>query len=311
MTLSHYLMSHYLISHYIILILAITIDVLFKELPRKIHPVVWMGREIEILSKKLIYLGSKGGILLILTSTSTFLLLTLILSLLKDINVYFYIILVSIWLSSMFSFKMLLQEASNVSKLLEDSKIDEARIKVSNLVSRDVEGFDESLISSASIETLSENFCDSIVAPIFYFLFFGLYGAVFYRVVNTLDAMVGYEEYGAFGYQAARLDDFLNYIPARFCVPFMFMASLFLKLDFKNIKEIRRYAQLTKSPNSGYPMASASCFLNVSLIKPNVYKIGDYRMPTYIDIKSAVRLITISSIIFFTVSEAILWLLGS
>ncbi|MFQ6051662.1 MAG: cobalamin biosynthesis protein [Candidatus Hydrothermarchaeota archaeon] len=307
--------SNYVISSDVtpsfILLLAIIVDLLIKELPHNIHPVVWMGKEIEILSRKLIHLGSKGGILIIFISTFTFLILTSLLSFFKYLNFYLYIIISSLWLSSMFSFRMLLGEASDVSKILEDSKIEEARIKVSNLVSRNVEGFDESLISSACIESLSENFCDSIVAPIFYFLLFGLYGAVFYRVINTLDAMIGYEKYDAFGYYAARLDDLLNYIPARLCVPFMLWASLFLKLNFKNTKEIKKYACLTKSPNSGYPMASASCLLNVSFVKPNVYRIGDYRMPTHEDIKKAVNLVATSSILFFIVSEGFLWLLGS
>ena len=137
---------------------------------------------------------------------------------------------------------------------------------ISMLVSRDTADMNESDIYKASIETYSENLSDGVVAPLFYLLFFGLSGIIIYKVINTMDSMVGYrnDRYENYGKVAAYLDDIVNFIPSRLT------AILIMLTSKKAIKEygilgFYKNASLHDSPNAGHPITAAALILGVKL----------------------------------------------
>ena len=129
-----------------------------------------------------------------------------------------------------FSIKGLRRAAFKIKNLLQDDDLDKTRFELRALVSRDTAGLPRPLLASAAVESVAEGTCDSLVAPLFYFLLLGVPGAIGYRVVNTLDAMIGYHgKYEYLGKFAARLDDVLNYIPARLAALLLVLAAAFQK----------------------------------------------------------------------------------
>jgi adenosylcobinamide-phosphate synthase len=148
-----------------------------------------------------------------------------------------------------------------------------ARVKLRMLVSRDVDGMNENSIASSAIETLAENFSDSAVATLFYAALGGAPFAWIHRVSNTLDAMVGYktDEYAEFGYASAKLDDVLNFIPARLSVVMVALASICSNAAADAVSRARGEGRSLPSPNSGYPIAAFAGALGVKLCGPVKY----------------------------------------
>lgn len=272
----------------IILLLSIAIDVIIGELPSKVHPVVIIGKLIDFFKNKLIKYRNKtsGLILTVLITCISTVLLFIVFTIIK-VNTILFVIVYSILLSSTFSIKLLINSAKDIeNKLKED--INSARKAVSYLVSRDTNELTEGFIVSATIESLTENITDSYVAPIFYFVIFSIFlknhlfillmFPVFYRIINTLDAMVGYKnkELKYIGFFPAKLDDILNFIPSRIAGIIIVIASFILNYESKNSwKILRRDANNCPSPNSGYTMAPTAGALNIQLIKKDVYTLGD------------------------------------
>ncbi len=145
----------------------------------------------------------------------------------------------------------------------------EGRQAVSMIVGRDVAALDESAISRAAIESAAENFSDGVVAPVFWFLLAGLPGIVAYKVVNTADSMIGYrtDKYLKFGWAAARLDDVMNYIPARISAGLIALVTG----SIDAVKVVRADAGNHRSPNAGWPEAAMAGALGVALSGPRVY----------------------------------------
>ena len=179
-----------------IIFIAVVIDLLFGELPTNIHPVVFIGRIIEIFKKlkerySLINTRIAGAFLTIFLIILLSWIFAFIIWIFKFNNLLM-IIISSILLSTTFSIKLLINSADNV-KIDINHDIDNARKSVSYLVSRDTSQLSYEKIISAVIETLTENITDSVVSPIFYTFILGVLGGIAYRVVNTLDAMIGYK----------------------------------------------------------------------------------------------------------------------
>ncbi|MEN8837152.1 MAG: adenosylcobinamide-phosphate synthase CbiB [Celeribacter marinus] len=143
------------------------------------------------------------------------------------------------------------------------------RFAVAQIVGRDTADMDAPAIARAAIESGAENFSDGIIAPAFWFLIGGLPGILIYKVVNTADSMVGYrtDKYEAFGKAAARLDDVLNWVPAR--ISALLIAIAGGRIDLGGIV---RDAKLHRSPNAGWPEAAMSRALGVSLSGPRSYE---------------------------------------
>jgi len=288
----------------LIILIALIIDILFGEFPAKIHPVVWMGKLIDILKGYLINYRSKiSGIILTFVLLITFTLATYVLISLSALNYILYIFVSSIILTTTFAIKALFSSAYGIKKDLEHD-IDVARKSVSYLVSRDTINLSSEEIVSATVETLTENITDSVTAPLFYTFLFGVLGAVAYRVVNTLDAMVGYKkpETIKIGWFPAKLDDILNYLPARITGILVVVAAVFLHLDWKNSYKIMiRDARKPDSPNSGYSMAASAGALGIKLKKIGYYEIGDEINPLNTDRISDAILLTKVTIILFLI----------
>lgn len=309
------------------LILSLIIDLVFGELPARIHPVVIIGSIISFFKKMFITVKSRmSGLLLVLCVCIVSSVILYIIYSIISINIILFIIIFITLLSSTFSVKMLLQTATDVKDALDES-IDKARQLVSYLVSRDTDELTESFIVSASIESLTENITDSYVAPVFYYFIFGiiilyypmndylyylLLIPVLYRISNTMDAMLGYktDELKDIGFVPAKIDDILNYIPARLSGLFVIMSAYILGLDGRNAYRImRRDARVCPSPNSGYTMATTAGALNIQLIKKGTYILGDDdKVISKDDITRAVKLSRMT-IILFTITIILLFTL--
>jgi adenosylcobinamide-phosphate synthase len=176
-----------------------------------------------------------------------------------------------------FALRELGRAARRVRDALAAGRIDQARRDLGSLCSRDASRLDPPLLVAGAVESLAENASDSLVAPLVYYALFGLPGAVFYRAVNTLDAMIGYRgRYEHLGKAAARLDDALNLLPARLTALLLLPAGWACGADpVRGLRVLRRDGAATESPNAGRPMAAMAGLLGVELEKRGHYRLGD------------------------------------
>ncbi|MFM2431534.1 MAG: hypothetical protein RLZZ511_2747 [Cyanobacteriota bacterium] len=194
------------------------------------------------------------------------------------------ILLTGLLLKPAFAFRMLVREVTEIEAALEQD-LDQGRKRLAYIVSRDTTNLSAIEVRESALESISENLSDSVIAPLFYFLLFGLPGAYVYRLINTADAMWGYrnEKYEWWGKWAARADDVANWIPARLTGLWLyFLPRPALRTtpqppilgepnQKKTITVLRQEACKTPSPNSGWSMAAFALRLNVHLGKPGVY----------------------------------------
>lgn len=291
---------------FIVILISIMIDLLIGELPTKLHPVVWMGKLIDLFKPKLNKIKNRAsGLILTLNLLLIFLIPCLITLYYLQNYTILYIIIVSVFLSTTFSINMLISTAADIITSLNEDP-EKAKKELAYLVSRKTSELSESEIISATIETLTENITDSIITPILFAYILGLPGAIFVRIINTLDAMVGYknEENLLIGWFPANVDDIINYIPARFCGILIIISAFLLKLDYKNsYKIMKRDARVPPSPNSGFSMAATAGALNVELVKPNTYILGDPNDKlTTNKINDAIKLTKMTTLLFVIIT---------
>ncbi len=174
-----------------------------------------------------------------------------------------------------FSAKSLVDAAREVACPLKARDIENARKKVGMIVGRETQGLDEVAVTRATVETVAENFVDGFLSPLFFALLFGVPGAMAYKMINTLDSMVGYknETYLLFGRASARIDDAANFIPARLSVLVISFASFLLSAQrgLSALKTGISQGRRHKSPNAGYPEATFAGALRMRMGGPNVY----------------------------------------
>jgi len=290
----------------IILSLALVIDILLGEPPRAMHPVVWMGKVISFLEKLASPQGARaqfvyGGVMVLLTififASPVYFLLFYI----KQVNLVAYIIIAALLLKPAFSLRELRHAALEVKTLLIKNELKEARAKIPALVSRETQNLGKPALVSATVESIAENICDSFVAPLFYFLFLGVPGAVAYRAINTWDAMIGYhKKYEYLGRFAAKLDDVLNFIPARISGLLLVVAAYISRRDGKNAWQIMlRDHGKTESPNAGWPMSAMAGALRVQLEKVGYYSLGNANKPLFPQlITSGIKLAGVSALLW-------------
>jgi len=280
-----------------VLFLAIIFDIMFGEPPALFHPVVWMGKIINLFvnaahrNHRKIY----GLIMVFFCVGITILIAKAIESIGTGILA---IVITAYFLKSSFSIRMLLVSAMGIQQDLEKGNIEKVRTDLKTFVGRDTSNLNKHQSASAVIESLAESFVDGILSPLFYFLFFGLPGALAYRMINTLDSMVGYkkEPFVQLGYAAARIDDIVNFVPARMSLIFIFIASIFTGKTIDAIRTCMLDHNKTASPNSGWSMAAVSGALKVRLEKPGYHVLGcNYNDPESFHIKKAVYLVGFSS----------------
>jgi len=196
-----------------------------------------------------------------------------------------------------------------------EQDINQARKMLPALVGRETEGLTPAHAASAVIESLSENYVDSILSPIFYYLLFqpvglGLEAALAFKAISTMDSMIGYKTPALkeLGFAGARLDDLANFIPARLSIVLMALASQRKALD--TIKAARKYHSATPSPNSGWPMAACAGALGIRLEKPGFYiLLQEGKEPSTLDIPRALRLM--QATIGLTLAASLLILIQS
>ncbi|MFQ5826397.1 MAG: adenosylcobinamide-phosphate synthase CbiB, partial [Dehalococcoidia bacterium] len=233
----------------------------------------------------------------------------LLLFYLRGANQIAYIIIGALLLKATFSLRGLRRGALRVKGLLVDGELGAARIEVRSLVGRDTSGLEKPQVVSAVVESVAENTCDSFVAPIFFFLLFGVPGALAYRVSNTLDAMMGYHgRYEHLGKFAARLDDFLNWVPARLSGLLLVLAAFMGRGDGRAAWRIMLgHHGRTESPNAGWTMSAAAGALGVELEKVGHYRLGEGGRPLLPEtIDSALRLTLTAASIWVFVSLAVM-----
>ena len=290
----------------LILFLALALDLALGDPPNVIHPVAWMGRAVSFLEKggrmqssHLQFLYGLGTVILtvgLFTFPVYYLLLYL-----KGFNLVAYIIIAAVLLKLSFSLRGLRQAALEVKDLLQEDKLDIARLKLRSLVSRDTRELPKPLLVSATVESVAEGACDSFVAPLFYFLLFGIPGAIGYRVVNTMDAMIGYHgKYEYLGKFASKLDDILNFIPARITALILVLAAFLSRRNGRTAWQVafREHAK-TESPNAGWPMAAIAGALNVQLEKVGYYKLGKENTPPVPEaIAASLELLQIAALVW-------------
>ncbi|MBG6130243.1 adenosylcobinamide-phosphate synthase [Aquimarina sp. EL_43] len=164
--------------------------------------------------------------------------------------------------------KSLIDEGKAVFTALQEG-IAQGRKRLSWIVGRETDQLNPQQIKTAVFETLSENLSDGVIAPLFYYTLFGVAGAMGYKMINTLDSMIGYknERYIHFGKFAAKLDDVVNYIPARLTAFLMLLVTGKLhKISF-----VVQYGKQHSSPNAGYPEAALAAILDCKFGGPNYY----------------------------------------
>lgn len=235
------------------------------------HPVIWFGKMIAIWEKRLnrgackLWKGGIMSVLLILFVYSVTLGIEYLLSLLGTPAVIgFDIICVFFCLAG----TTLIKEVRMVFEAV-DRSLEEGRTQVARIVGRDTSELSAQEVRTAALETLAENLSDGVIAPLFWYLLLGVPGMMAYKMVNTLDSMIGYhnDRYLLFGRVAARIDDVANYIPARLTAFLMILASGRLKL----LSFVKRYGREHVSPNSGYPEAALAGILNCRFGGPHNY----------------------------------------
>ena len=283
------------------LVLGWMLDLLLGDPVRLPHPIVWFGKIISFGEHRLnkgshrIIKGSVMAVSLIAAIFCTTWLLRFtifqlptygtVLAMIFDVIIIFYCL----------AGTTLIREVRQVFLAL-DRSLEEGRTQVARIVGRDTHDLSAQEVRTAALETLAENLSDGVIAPLFWYMLLGVPGMLAYKMVNTLDSMIGYktERYKDFGCWAAHIDDIANYIPARLTALLMVLAAGRPQLVRFVWKNGRNHA----SPNSGYPEAALAGILNCRFGGPHYYfdqlfdkpYIGENdRMLTTNDMKKAIR----------------------
>lgn len=236
------------------------LDRLLGDPEKMPHPIVLFGKVISFLEHRLNH-GSyrllKGAIVCFVLILIVFLLTWGILGTCAQIPVLRFI-LQTIGVFYCLAGTTLMREVKNVFRVCDES-LEAGRKYVGRIVGRDTGSLSANEVKTAALETLAENMSDGVVAPLFWYMILGLPGIMAYKMINTLDSMVGYrnERYRDFGCVAARTDDVANFIPARLTAFLMVMVSGRLSL----LRFVIRYGRCHASPNSGYPEAALAGIL--------------------------------------------------
>ena len=293
------------------------------------HPVRAIGKLITVLETMLRKIFSKtedgernaGFVLVVLVCGISVFTVWGLMKLAYYLNFWCGFLLEVIMCYQLFAVRSLKDESMKVYKELAKQDLEASRKAVSMIVGRDTENLTIEGVTKATVETIAENTSDGTLAPMFYMFIGGPVLGWFYKAVNTMDSMVGYknEKYLNFGRYAAKFDDVMNFIPARLCGWLMILASMFLKMDWKNAKKIFVRDRFNHaSPNSAQTEAVMAGALRIQLAGDAWYFgkryekpiIGDALRPVEIeDIPRANRLLyatAIVSLIIFSVIRLLL-----
>mgnify|MGYP004475028717 FL=1 len=307
------------------LVMGYILDLIFGDPYWMPHPVRFIGNLISILEKVIRRFMPKtkrgeyiGGIILTVMVVSISMVIPLVIILMaKSINTYLALTVETFMCYQILATKSLKVESMKVYDELAKNDLPSARKAVSMIVGRDTKDLTFSGVAKAAVETVAENTSDGIIAPMIFIAIGGAPMGFFYKAINTMDSMVGYknEKYMNFGRFAAKLDDVVNYLPARISAYQMILSSFFLRYDYKNAFKIyKRDRYNHASPNSAQTESVCAGALDVQLAG-NAYYFGKlYEKPTigddireinYDDIKKANRLLYCTSFISIVIISVI------
>ena len=315
----------YLQYNMLALLIGFVLDLLIGDPEGWPHPVIWIGRFISFMEKKRRARGGdlrRGAVLLTVSTVLLTMLVTaavvFLLALWGDIPLLVGMSLIA-WLC--LAAKSLYKEGRGVEKALAVS-LEAGRKQVGRIVGRDTRQLSEPEIIRAAVETVAENAADGVIAPMLFFFVGGPVLAMGFKAASTLDSMVGYldEKYRDIGWSSARLDDILNFIPARLCGPLLCLAASLTGLDGKNALRIMKRDHANHlSPNCAWSEAAAAGALHIRLGGSHEYfgkridkpSIGDDDRPCQrADIRRTGRMMLVSAALFAAIL-CILVILGS
>lgn len=299
------------------LITGYILDLMFGDPERIPHPVRYIGnmiakgenllRRISCQTERKRYIC--GMILTFGVVAISFIIPYLILSFAGSFHPVLKYILETVMCYQILATKALKKESMRVFYELKQEKLPQARISLSRIVGRDTENLSKAQVTKGAVETVAENLSDGVIAPMIFILIGGAPLGFLYKAINTLDSMIGYknDKYLHFGRFAAKLDDLVNYIPARISAYLMIMATWLLRYDFKGaIRIYKRDRYNHTSPNSAHTEAVCAGALNIQLAGENYYfgklimkpTIGDENREIEIDdIRRANNLLYVTSIL--------------
>ncbi|MEW5908632.1 MAG: adenosylcobinamide-phosphate synthase CbiB [Thermodesulfobacteriota bacterium] len=303
-----------------ILIAAFILDLLFGDPETLPHPIRWMGKSItrleplfRIPSSHLIASGALFSILLI---SGTWGVTAAVIKLGTDLHPYLGIVFETVIIYYAISAQSLEKEAMRVFEALNGGSLEDARNRVSRIVGRDVDRLDASRVSQATVESVAESLVDGVISPLFFAWIGGAPLAMAYKMVNTLDSMIGHmdETYIHFGKTSAKIDDVANFFPARASVPVVSLcAHLLNRRGGEAFMTAIREGRLHLSPNSGFSEAAFSGALGIRLggsshydgqpvDKPVIGK--QFRLSRPADIRKACDLMLLSSVTWVSLISA-------
>jgi len=262
--------------------LALALDLLLGDPPNRFHPVAWMGKVIGWGERAAPAAGpwprfAYGAALVLAGATVCTLPVVLLLIGARQLGLFVYVVVAALLLKSTFTFSGLVRAARSVRQaLLVGDLADARRLVAYHLVSRDTSALSEELVAAATVESVAENVTDGVIAPLLFFLLAGVPGAWAYRFFNTCDSMLGYRdpEHEYLGKFAARLDDVLNWLPARLTGLLMVLAAWLAGEDGAGAwRTMRAQHARTASPNAGWTMSGMAGALNVTLEKVDYYRL--------------------------------------
>ena len=278
------------------------LDLFFGDPSKLPHPIVWFGKAIAFCEHRLNrenHRKLKGALTAVFLIAVTFSLTWFLRSQCSMFNILCSIAFDALIIFYCLAGTTLIREVRAVFIAL-DRSLNEGRKQVARIVGRDTSELSAQEVRTAALETLAENLSDGVIAPLFWLAILGTPGMLAYKMVNTLDSMIGYktERYKDFGCWAAHIDDIANYIPARLTAFLMILPKL-LTFHFSLFTFVRKYGRCHASPNSGYPEAALAGILDCRFGGPHYY-FGELfdkpfigtndRSLTTTDMKTAVRI---------------------
>lgn len=287
---------------------ALVFDTTVGEPPYWAHPVVWMGKAISgwerLFSSRSHSVQFLYGTVITLVTLALFAVpVYYLLVWLDGISPVLYIIVAAVLFKMSFSIRELRRTAVSIRKLMLNDRLQQTRYEMRALVSRNTDDMPEVGLASAAVESVAESICDSIVAPVFYFMIMGVPGAIGYRVINTFDSMIGYHgRYEYLGKFAARVDDIVNYIPSRISVVLILAAAVLMRKNAgRSWKIALQEHGKTDSPNAGWTMAAVAGALNIRLEKMGSYVLcSTGNTPEANTISESVRLMMLVALLWVT-----------
>ena len=309
----------------LLLLAAFALDLIFGDprwMPHPVRGIGWFALQTELLLRRTALPLRLAGILAVLVVVGGSAgIAGLLVALATTVHPVAGMVVAIYLMYSCFAVKDLGDHAGAVQRALDTGDVELARKKVSFMVGRDTAALSAAGIALAATESVAENSVDGVTAPLFYALLFGPVGAIAYKAINTLDSTFGYknERYLEFGWAAAKLDDFANYLPARVTVIAIALAAVVSNLRFFDIFDaVRQGVRLHASPNAGYPECAFAGALGVTFGGGRSYGGELHNAPllgvrtgecSTLTICRSVRLMRVTALLFLVtgIGSGILW----